>query len=129
MNMTIPTISTSCPSCGGSDYKKVGSSHLLFSGDRVCDNCGTRFAPPKSLGEALLFILGGSLMLGVGATVCVGLATYDALYNTDLLRDPLIPLLGPLMVAGGLFAIHGVRCLKYRPSGSGEKPSPPPRAE
>jgi hypothetical protein len=59
-------VSKVCPRCGSNDYKRRRpKTFMAFAFDRICNSCGTRYAPPTPLWGAVLFILTGVVVLGV----------------------------------------------------------------
>jgi hypothetical protein len=61
-----------CPSCGSADYKKVKpEAAVVYTYDRICKACGTRYTPPTPRWARVVFgIIGvGALLLGLAAVV------------------------------------------------------------
>jgi hypothetical protein len=62
--MTKFPVSRNCPNCQGIDFKRVKpQSHIAFTDDRQCKNCGTRYTPPTPLWAALIFMVVGTLII------------------------------------------------------------------
>jgi hypothetical protein len=105
-------VSPVCPACGETEYKRVQPKRLVaFTKDRVCRACQTRYAPPTPRWAALVFLLGGGLLLLSGLA---GLALTTFALVARHSPDPVgMVLSGGVAVMGAVAGRHGIRALVY----------------
>lgn len=100
-------IAKECPRCGSRCYRKVRPSRTVaFAKDRVCSDCQTRYSPPTPVWGAVVFLLAGLVLAGVGG---IGILFRVASGNPMMLPGLLCE--GLIAAAGVLALIHGIRSL------------------
>jgi hypothetical protein len=76
---------------------------IAFLDDRICQACSTRYSPPTPLWAALLIILSGLLLGGIGA---VGILEYLMRFHqsgtSSLLRYSFLGVLGIVAIVLGV---------------------------
>lgn len=100
-------VSKVCPNCGGTTYKtRQPERTVAFMKDRICRECGTRYAPPTPMWAAIVFIVAGGILGAVGLVGLLGVLFGHA-------GGALASLVcGGVAVFAGCAAIyHGIRCL------------------
>ncbi len=102
-------VSQVCPACGHTEYRQTRPQRLIaFSWDRICSACQTRYTPPTPIWAAILFILVGLPMVGVGTTSVI-----LRVLNGNLAGTSAMACEGFGAVLGVLAIIQGVRALLY----------------
>ena len=102
-----------CPKCAGKKYRKVRpQARVTFVNDRVCLECDTRYSPPTPPWAAVVFVVAGALLAGVGILDLVLLAGNRNVCSVpSMIVDGLLAVIGLLAVRHGLLAITGVRAV------------------
>ena len=96
-------IASSCPKCGDKAYRLARPEMFIaFRWDRVCKECETRYTPPTPQWAAILFLLVGVILAGIGG-MSIGLAAPRGSF----------PVCGGFLGFLGLLSLaHGIRSLK-----------------
>lgn len=96
-----------CPKCSSGNHKRVKPrAWVAFRWDRVCKECQTRYTPPTPTWAALLFLLAGSLLTGVGF-----LGVAFAILRGDPVAIPTAVCEGFVGAIGCAAVVHGIRSL------------------
>ena len=96
-----------CPTCQSSEYKPVRPDRwIAFTWDRVCRSCGTRYAPPTPTWAAVVFLVIGFLLAGLGF-----LGLIIRLLSGNVLAIPAMACEGFLAFLGILAIVQGLRAL------------------
>jgi hypothetical protein len=113
--MSSLPISPVCPSCGAAEFRKVKAMRgMAFTDDRVCEACGTRYAPPTPGWAGAVFLLFGIILVATGAAVSLSSLAY--MFNE---KKPGIFGFGigglgiGLALAGVAAGVHGCRALLF----------------
>jgi hypothetical protein len=100
-------VSKVCPKCGGTKYtKRKPRATVAFVFDRVCSDCGTRYAPPTPTWAGLVFLLAGLLLSIFGFPALI-----LGLIRGDACAIPAMLIHGALGVMGLLALIFGIKSL------------------
>ncbi len=100
-------VSNVCPKCGHTEYKQRRPEKLIaFTWDRVCSACETRYTPPTPRWAAVVFILAGLPLAGIGLFSII-----VRLLSGNLLGIPAMVVEGSVGLLGILAIIQGVRAL------------------
>src|SRR5579885_9020 len=108
--MEAVPVSKVCPDCGSEKFRKVRARRwVAFTDDRICESCGTRYAPPTPRWAGVVFVLIGVILWLTGmATVLVCLSSLLR-GGTPGVIDMVLG--AGLVVLGVAVAIHGCRAL------------------
>jgi hypothetical protein len=103
----LPPISAVCPKCGEKQYTAERPSRwVAFADDRICTSCGTRYSPPTPRWAAVVFILVGLSLVGLGP-----LALFSLILSFDPRRIPTIAVEVVFSLVGVLAIAQGIRAL------------------
>jgi hypothetical protein len=105
---TIP-IGNVCPACGSGEFRKVRARRwIAFTDDRICKECGERYAPPTPKWAGVVFMLFGVIMFAAGAGLLIAGIFGLLRGRPDVLG---IVFAACLLILGPLAVIHGIRAM------------------
>jgi hypothetical protein len=105
-------VARNCPECGSASYTRVKVERLIaFMDDRKCNECATRYIPPTPVWAAVVFIVVGFLLSGLGVFMIV------RFMNMKQVNLECSCMGAVMLVLGGVAPlIYGIRSLAKRPS-------------
>ncbi|MFN3153435.1 hypothetical protein [Bremerella sp.] len=109
-----PTLKV-CPECQSASYRTAiaeDTDGRTGVRDRVCNQCGTRYAPPaRSRAAAWVLLLGLVVLLFNAAVLYDNFVSHILLFNTELSFDAIMSCAVGLVVGLGLIIYSGVMAL------------------
>jgi hypothetical protein len=109
-------VSQVCPACGQACFTTAKpSTRVAFRLDRVCTDCGTRYIPPTPRWASVTFILAGLALLAAAPLFGLTVGFFGGGLAFVLVSVPLI-------LAGAMAVLHGLRTLAETNQQNGFKP-------
>ena len=102
-----------CPKCEGRRYRRARPrARVAFVMDRICLDCETRYSPPTPTWAAIVFMVAGTVLVGVGLLDLLLLAgSRNAFVVPSIIVDGFLVAGGVLAIRHGLLALTGVRAV------------------